>query len=256
MKIVLLSDPHLDATDGTVAGLDPRRRLHTALLDIVGHNGDADLCIICGDLTEDGSVASYEQLAGMLRRFPIPVRLLMGNHDERSTFLSVFPETETDPHGFVQSVLDTPRGRLVFLDSLDTGRPGGRLCEHRLGWLEARLAEIPGQPVHIFLHHPPFAIGVSTLDSSRLNPTDAASLQALLKRHGNVRGIFAGHVHRAVFAEWGGLAAAALPSTNHQTALELGGARASLGTDRPSYGIALLSAEETVLHIKSFVPPS
>ena len=256
MKIVLLSDTHLDATDGRVAGLDPRRRLHTALLDIVGHNGDADLCIICGDLTEDGSRASYEQLAGMLRRFPIPVRLLLGNHDERAEFLAVFPETETDENGFVQSVLDTPRGRLIFLDSLETGRAGGWLCGHCLGWLQARLEEVPGEPVHVFLHHPPFAIGVSTLDSCRLSPADADALKVLLKAHGNVRGLFAGHVHRAVFAEWGGLAAAALPSTNHQTALELGGARAGLGTDRPSYGIALLGADETVLHIKSFVPPS
>ena len=51
----------------------------------------------------------------------MPVRLLLGNHDDLAAFRAVFGDAETDPHGFVQTVLDTPLGRLIFVDTNEQG---------------------------------------------------------------------------------------------------------------------------------------
>ncbi len=51
-----------------------------------------------------------------LDSFPIPVRLCIGNHDNRTAFLSVFPDLAAED-GFVQGVHDTPAARCLFLDT-------------------------------------------------------------------------------------------------------------------------------------------
>ncbi len=70
-------------------------------------------------------------------------------------FLDIFDDVTVDDSGLVQSVLDTPDGRMIFLDTLEAGAHDGILCEQRLAWLRTRLDEARQQPVCLFLHHPP-----------------------------------------------------------------------------------------------------
>ncbi|TGS50191.1 phosphodiesterase, partial [Mesorhizobium sp. M3A.F.Ca.ET.201.01.1.1] len=92
------------------------------------------------------------------------------------------------------SAFDTPEGRLVFLDSLAQGRVTGELCDKRLAWLDARLAEAAGKPAYLFLHHPPLELGLTILDPLGLEQPQR--LLDVLTRRGNVRYLFFGHVHR------------------------------------------------------------
>ena len=63
------------------------------------------------------------------------------------------------------------------------------------------------RPIYLFLHHPPFKVGIGSLDDCML--LDPEPLGRLLLAHGNVRHIFYGHVHRPIFGsfgnEWRGL---------------------------------------------------
>ena len=155
MKVIQLSDPHLMAPGGLLYGSDPLARLGACLADIGSNHADADLVVISGDLTNDGERAAYAALreTGAILS---PCRLMLGNHDDRTLFLEMFPDAVAE-RGFVQSVFDGAEGRLILLDTLDSGHVEGRLCAARLDWLDEKLSEARG-PAFLFMHHPPFRI--------------------------------------------------------------------------------------------------
>ncbi len=244
MKLIQVTDLHLRAPGERVAGLDPTASLSVAIDDINRNHPDADLVVFTGDLSDDGSIASYRSLEAAIGRLVPPSRLLLGNHDDRSAFRAVFPGASGED-GFVQSVEDTSVGRLVFLDTLDEGAVAGRLCAHRLAWLDLRLAE-SRQPVFVFMHHPPFDIGMPPLDDCKLADPDAFA--DLLGHHGNVRHIAAGHVHRLCSGLWNGIAFNTGRGTNHQTAPLFGATHFAIGLETPAYNVMLISASSLVVH--------
>src|SRR5207244_10788268 len=109
--------------------------------------------------------------------------------------------------------------RLVALDTLVPSQVGGLLCEERLGWLAARLAEAPDRPTVIFMHHPPFVTGIAHMDSYGL--PSAREFAEVVRRHPQVERILCGHLHRPIQARVGGTLASTAPSTAHQVALDL-----------------------------------
>jgi hypothetical protein len=84
--------------------------------------------------------------------------LAVGNHDDRDLLRAAFPEHRhlAGEGGFVQYVVDEFTVRLVVLDTLIPGAPGGRLCEQRLQWLDRMLAA-SDRPTIVAQHHPPLA---------------------------------------------------------------------------------------------------
>ncbi|TPK85242.1 MULTISPECIES: phosphodiesterase [unclassified Mesorhizobium] len=245
MKIIQLSDPHLMAPGGLLYGSDPLARLDACLADIGENHADADLVVISGDLTNDGERAAYAALRERLAQFSPACRLMLGNHDDRAVFLEMFPHAAEQ--GFVQSVFDGSEGRLILLDTLDSGQVEGRLCAARLGWLDERLQEAHDRPVFLFMHHPPFRIHMPVLDAVKL--ADADTFHDLLARHGNVRHIFAGHVHRLIAGSWRGIPVSTLRSTNHQTALDFSDSW-SLGHESPAYAVIFIDADGVIVHFR------
>jgi 3',5'-cyclic AMP phosphodiesterase CpdA len=248
MKIIQISDPHLMTPGGLLYGSDPLARLEACLADIGTNHADAELVVISGDLTNDGERAAYAALRETLAGLVPPCRLMLGNHDDRMLFVEMFPEAVAE-NGFVQSVVDRSEGRLVLLDTLDSGHVEGRLCEARLRWLGERLEEARDRPVFLFMHHPPFRIHIPELD--RVMLTDANALHDVLLRYGNVRHIFAGHVHRLIAGSWRGIPVSTLRSTNHQTALDFSDSW-SLGHEPPAYAVILIDADGVVVHFHDF----
>lgn len=251
-KIIHLTDLHLCPPGGRVIGFEPESRLRACIASINGRHADADLCVVTGDLTEAGDAASYDRLRGVLARLRPPVRLLLGNHDRRAAFRAAFPEAECDPHGFVQSVLDLDHTRLLFLDTLDEAQPGaGLLCRDRLRWVADRLAEAGGRAVTVFLHHPPFTIGVEYFNHMLL--TNGAELMALLQADGGqVRHLAFGHCHIGLSGRRGGLSFSANRGTCHPIDVELRGLRALYVDRPPTYDVLLLEDGDVIVH--SVVP--
>jgi len=173
---------------------------------------------------------------------------MLGNHDDRALFLEMFPDAAAE-QGFVQSVFDGTEGRLILLDTLDSCHVEGRLCNARLEWLDERLQEAGYRPVLLFMHHPPFRIHMPVLDEVRL--ADADTFHDVLSRHGNVRHIFAGHVHRPIAGSWRGIPVSTLRSTNHQTALDFSQSW-SLGHEPPAYAVIFIDAEGVIAHFHDF----
>lgn len=255
MKLIWLTDPHLAKPGEPLYGLDPEARLKACLDDIAANHADAELCVITGDLTHWGDEETYALLRDLLERLPMPVQLLLGNHDARETFRRVFPETPVDAQGFVQSVRETLAGRLVFLDTHEPGTHAGSYCERRRAWLEARLEEAPEAPFFLFMHHPPFKTGMPALDAIAL--MQRRRFEALLAPHrARLRHLFFGHLHRPVSGHWQGVPFTSIRGTAHQCWLDFEAPDQTPGShEPPAYAVVLLDEANAIIHVHDFLDP-
>jgi len=221
------------------------------------HQSDADCVIITGDLTHKGDIASYQRLRELLIPLKLPTHLLLGNHDQRENFLTVFPETPTDPNGFIQNVIDTPDVRLVLLDTL-FGPPyeypashAGQLCEKRLNWLEQALTE-SGKPCVILMHHPPMETGFAAMDPIMLRDSDA--FYDVVKRAGTVRHLICGHVHRTISGTNRGLSYSMFKSFVGQMPLNFETTDTKIEVhEPPAYGVLLPTPAGIIVHYEDFL---
>jgi 3',5'-cyclic AMP phosphodiesterase CpdA len=219
MLIAQITDIHLGFDQANPDELN-RRRLDSALTRLAGMEPRPDLLIASGDLVDTGDDnISYARLKQALSGLPFPVHLALGNHDSRGPFCSAFPDTPLIDGGFVQYAIEDHPVRILVLDTLEEGRHGGGFCELRAAWLRERLAEAPGRPTVIALHHPPIETGLPWMTE---NP--AAEWVQRLKRvvadNPQIVSLIAGHLHRPVVTRWAGTTLAVCPSTAPQVALD------------------------------------
>jgi 3',5'-cyclic-AMP phosphodiesterase len=246
MKIIHVTDLHLSAPEERVWGLDACARAGRVLDDIARFHGDAAFCVVSGDLANDRDRRAYRWLTGRLEAFPLRTFLMVGNHDERAAMRAELPGVMDDGQGFVQGVHETPAGVFLFLDTLKHPTvTSGQYCAARQGWLRARLAEAAGRPVFVFMHHPPFDIGIARMDRIRLEEADAFA--DIVAGH-DVRHIFFGHVHRPVYVSWRGIPCTALPGTSHQIPL-VEGAAGPFTVEPPMYAAVLIEGDSVVVHM-------
>ena len=241
MKLIHLTDTHFVGLGFKLYGLDPRARLDAAIADINRHHGDADLAVITGDLTHWGEPEAYENLKDCLAALSPPLVPLIGNHDDRTAFQQAFPEAPRDEKGFVQGSLETEAGSLLFLDSNQPGTHAGWYCEDRLDWLERQLSTAE-RPVFLFMHHPPFRVGMTPLD--RISLQQADEFQAVIGPHaGRIRHLFYGHVHRPICGSWLGIPASTIRGTNHQVWFDLQaeGRGIPFSYEEPAYAVVLIA---------------
>lgn len=252
MKFIHLTDPHIISGGLPLYGRDPAAGLAAAIADINRHHGDAEIVVLTGDLTNWAEEASYRTLAALLEGLNVPHVLMLGNHDSRQNFRKVFRDSFDDGNGFVQGTRETPVGRFVFLDTHEPGCGHGRLCEHRLDWFEAVLTTTD-RPLFLFMHHPPFPVGIAAMDSIALREPERFA--GILRPHATrIRHLFFGHLHRPVSGSWLGIPVSAMRGTNHQVRLDLSGRgdTARTGPEQPSYGIVLVDDERCIVHLHEY----
>jgi 3',5'-cyclic AMP phosphodiesterase CpdA len=252
MKLIHITDPHLVPPGRSLYQLDPYERLAQCLDDVLAHHADAAFCVITGDLAHKGESAAYEGLATQLARLPMPVYALPGNHDMRAPMRAALPRVLDDGGGFMQAVLRRAEGDFLFLDTLDDGVNGGLYCEQRQSWLRARLDEAGERPVYLFMHHPPFPIGIPCLD--RISLAKPESFAALLEGRRNIRHIFYGHVHRPVCGSWRGIPVSTMRGLNHQVPFDLHTeASVPKSHEPPAYAVAFIDSDQVIVHFHDFL---
>jgi 3',5'-cyclic-AMP phosphodiesterase len=256
LKFVHLTDTHLVAPGQALYGLDPQWRLSQAVRSIITDFGDADFVIVTGDLTHWGEASAYEALRHELARLPMPAHLLIGNHDDRLTFLRVFDGRPTTQDGHVQFAFSAHGIRHVALDSNEPGVEWGAVCERRAQWLANELDHCRDLPVHLFVHHPPFPTGIPTMD--RIAIREAGPLRAALMPHRDrIRHIFFGHLHRPLAGSWLGVPFSSVRGTNHQVAMNLRDTERIPGShEPPQFAVVLADEERTVVHLHDFADQS
>lgn len=226
-----------------------------ALRAIAAFRPAPDAVLITGDLTDCGLPEEYADLRRMLLRHLRGQRVLLlpGNHDRRENFrseLAMFEGVTTEP-SFVQYVVDDLPVRIVVLDSVVPGAGHGELCDERLAWLDARLAEAPQRPTFLALHHPPLKCGLPVCDAINLRSTEA--LGALLQRHRQVERILCGHHHRSITGRLGSAIVCVAPSAAHQGAFELDADLGRFVMEPPAYCVHVRQDDGSVATHVAFV---
>lgn len=247
MKFIHLTDTHLLTPGVKLHGIDALERLHECLGHICSQHSDAEFCVLTGDLADRGERQAYQLLHDALEQFPLKVHLLLGNHDDRENFLRVFPNKKTDENGFIQQVVQHQEKKFIMLDTLDQGKHQGLLCQGRLDWLAQKLEESSQHDVYLFMHHPPFPIGIPALDAISLgNP---GQFESVISGYGNIRHLFFGHVHRPVSGSWKGIPMSSLFSFVHQVAFTFQGDQAiSYSKEPPAYCVVEIGEGSVVVN--------
>ncbi len=254
-RIIHFSDTQVVPAGEMNYDIDPQVRLRLCIDAILAHTSDVDACFITGDLTHWGETVAYEVLKEELSRLPFPVRMMMGNHDHRQNFLSVFSDHPSDSKRFIQYSMDMPCGRFVCLDTLDEGKRRGILCSNRLAWLEQELSSSTGS-VYLFMHHPPFDVGLPNMDKDKLANCDDF-LKVIEPYQNRLRHIFFGHLHRSVSGTWRGIGYSCPSSLVHQTPLELEKATPGyVSPEPPVYQLVDIYDDRVVVHSHHFLHDS
>ncbi|MGV4983243.1 metallophosphoesterase family protein [Streptomyces sp. NRAIS4] len=203
MRILHLSDTHLDRAGGPDAdGADGTAALRCMLAD-VSHLRDLDAVVVTGDVADDGSREAYARahdiLGGYARERGASVFYTTGNHDERGAFAQVLGVGHEHPEAVYEGAEDeraaasTVDGwRLVTLDSLVPGKGYGRLSRSQLDWLSEMVATPAPRGTVLAFHHPPVTLDVEVQQALGLR--NAQELAAVI-RGSDVQLILCGHFH-------------------------------------------------------------
>ena len=222
MLIAQISDLHVRPKGRNAYECVPTNEmLRAAVARLAALDPAPDVVLASGDLTDCGLAEEYGQLRAILQPLRMPVLFVPGNHDRRELLRDTFADhahLQGDDEFLHYAVDDFPV-KFVGLDTVVPGQTYGELCDRRLAWLDARLAERRGSPVVIFMHHPPFSTGVGALDGIGCRNGDR--LAAILHRHDNVERVLAGHHHRPIQCRFAGTIGMVAPSTAHQVALDM-----------------------------------
>lgn len=204
-RVLQISDLHVVAErGGRVRGVDPWAALDTALDRV--RRERCDLVLATGDLSHDGTAASYARLRGALETLERPILLLAGNHDAPAEMAAAL---ESDRIRRDRVVHLGAAWQVVSVDSCVAGKAAGRLDEAELDRLDAALAGSGGRFTLLALHHPLRLDCVS--EGCRLE--NAEALLARLDAGRGVRGVVWGHAHEASDALRGGVRLLGGPST-------------------------------------------
>ena len=190
--VVQLTDSHLFAeAAGRLLGMDTADSLRRVVELVRGEQPCIDLLLASGDLSQDGSLESYQRFAELIAPIGAPSRWFAGNHDES---LVMQLACAGSPH--LQMVTDLGNWRLITLDSSIPGTVFGQLDAEQLDRLEDALASAGERHVLLSFHHHPVSVGCSWLDPIGLRNPEA--LFAVIDRYPNLRCILWGHVHQEV----------------------------------------------------------
>ena len=252
-KFIHITDTHLVPPGQLLYGLNPIDRLALCVGDVNRNQADAALAVLTGDLCHKGEPEAYAALKRELDKLAMPYHLLMGNHDDRASLRSAFPQVKADENGFIQYTLEMGEGVLgICLDTNEPGKPWGTFCDKRGAWLRRTLDAAGERPVIIFIHHPPFKVRLRRMDDISL--LEPGHFTEAVKGRTNIRHMFFGHLHRPVAGSWRGIPISTLRATSHQVALDFViEGRIAGSHEPPAYGVCLLEGDQMIVHMHDYL---
>ena len=193
LRILHLSDTHLSGDGRLQYGLVDTLAALDRVLERAAKLAAVDVVVAAGDLSDDGSAASYRLLAHRLEPWAAErgasVVYAMGNHDLPDGFEEVL--------GAPEQVLLRDGFRIVTVDTSVSQAGYGRVDGERLARLRDVLAEPSERGTVVVLHHPPVPPSTGLFETLRLvDPQPFIDVCTA----GDVRLILAGHYHHALIA--------------------------------------------------------
>lgn len=238
IRFVQITDTHLvKAEDGHLLGLETQHSLECVLNSVKTENSHFDFFVVSGDLSQDGSLESYQRLHESLSLFDVPSFWFAGNHDDPKNMKSVCEGTE-----HLKSIVRSKDWQLVLLDSQVEGSVFGNLADDQLALLEQALTERPDLHTLISLHHHPIPMESGWMD--KIGVKNGEELMAIARRHKNVKCILWGHVHQDSDRMVDGIRMLSTPSTCVQFTPQ--SENFDIDTVAPGYRRLQLNADGTI----------
>ena len=222
MLIAQISDIHIAGGNRLTYGIAPMaENLARCIAHINQLSPQPDLVMVTGDICDTGTIEECERAAALLDALHAPYYVIPGNHDRRKTLWATFhPAACPAPNAeFINYVIEGHPLRLIAMDSIIPGAPGGELCTERLAWLDSQLGAAPDQPTIIFLHHPP--VDCSIRETRIDGFIGAADLGAIVAKYNNIERIACGHIHLLIHSRWHNTLVTTAPSMGLQLDLDL-----------------------------------
>ena len=190
-SIAQLTDIHLfEDIEISLVGIQTEASFQEVLGTIKQILPQVDLLLLTGDLTQDGSGASYDRLKSSLDSFAVPAYCLAGNHDDLSLMQTHLPSE----YVYLKRSLNVGNWRILMLSSVVVGAVHGYLATSELAWLEETLNAYPDRPTLITFHHPASPLGSKWIDEICLQ--NQAEFWAICDRYPQVEVVLNGHAHQ------------------------------------------------------------
>jgi predicted phosphodiesterase len=150
---------------------------------------DPEVVVVKGDLTSVGSEEEYAQFLEVYGALGERMHHVRGNHD---AMLDPDLVQERAPY-----VLEVGEVTLAVLDTVRPGTEFGQISGDQVGWLGEVAAATSGALL-VFGHHHLWNLESDDRDPRYfgVNPDDSEALGAVVRKHENIGGYWAGHTHR------------------------------------------------------------
>jgi Icc protein len=206
-KFIQITDSHLFSTDpGTLLGMDTKSSLNAVLDRLHSEHDSFDFFLCTGDLSQDGTIESYQYLKELIAKDGKEQYWIPGNHDHRETMLKVVSAN----HEMLPVIKKGP-WQIILLDSQIPGAVGGNLADSQLALLKDALEADKTSHTLITMHHHPVPMNCKWLDTQQIRNSQA--FLDLIAQYDNVKVVLWGHVHQDSDNLVGGVRYISTPST-------------------------------------------
>ncbi len=216
LDILQITDIHFrEQVEGAIYGVETQilfeKTLDQIRKELADGNRKIDVLLATGDISQDGSVASYQRFHQFLNTLNAPCYFLQGNHDYVQPMLDEFGEQRVAPCIVSEEDTKSSPWKIVLINSSVEDQVGGHFGDEQLAYLETTLNTYGNSPVLLCFHHHPMPINCEWLDQQVID--DADKLFEILDRFSNVKLCIYGHVHQDRLTERKGIPFYATPST-------------------------------------------
>ena len=211
-KIIQITDLHLGRDKNKVSfDVNTFNSAKQMLLHIKKYEGDSDLIIISGDISDDGSDASYSNLTELVKPIEIPFYLMPGNHDsvEKIREFSRFDNLNSKLY------FEEDPWFVFMFNTKKNGSPNGYLKNDEIKVFKDILNKNRNKYFMVFLHHHPVKIGSPSMDKMIIE--NAELLIDVIKKTKSVHGVSWGHVHNVYETRINNAQLFSTPSTCYQS---------------------------------------
>lgn len=185
IKIIQITDLHIESIDGLANGIDTCRNFDMVLEEVILER--PDFIVLTGDLCfKEPKAETYKWVKQKMDAIEIPYFVISGNHDHSETLASVFhfPFSGTE----VYYDEDWGEMKMLFLDTAVS-----KMSEKQWSWFEKQL-DTSTENLLIFMHHPPVQAGVPHMDM-HYSFLEMERFSRVCKNYGKPLSIFCGHYH-------------------------------------------------------------
>jgi Icc protein len=210
INIIQITDLHLYADrNKTANNINTFESAQLVFEAIDANEVGFDMLILSGDLSDDESDESYENLKYLLRNFKCPIYLMPGNHDSPQKIKSICNTKNLKSQNYESA----GKWGIFMFNTKKDNSPNGILHQNELVYFDKIMSDSENSFLLVMLHHHPILIGSDSMDKMIIENSNE-----LLNRINNnkIKGVGWGHIHNEMSVDYNGAQLLSTPSTCYQ----------------------------------------